>query len=117
MTNEFDLLREMPDEDQLGCIDFRLIQLRGEKESAEGVYYRGRNIALIDKDINNYEYHRKLLIDRLSVKNSSDSSKKTKIIQGDSTSMKWYEKPLGILILAIVGGVIVGGLLFWFGWS
>jgi len=30
---------------------------------------------------------------------------------------KWYEKPLGIIVITIVAGVIIGGILFWLRWN
>lgn len=34
-------------------------------------------------------------------------------VQANSSKKEWYEKPLGIIIIAL----IIGGLLFWFGWN
>ena len=45
------------------------------------------------------------------------SSDNSKIIQNDYAPKKWYEKPLGIVGLMVVGGVIVGLFLFLFGWN
>lgn len=53
----------------------------------------------------------------VAVAGNYSSNKNTKIIQGDLASKQWYEKPLGILILAIVAGLIIAGLVFWLGWN
>ena len=29
---------------------------------------------------------------------------------------RWFEKPLGIVFLAVVGAVVSGGLIYYFGW-
>jgi len=46
-------------------------------------------------------------------------SDKGKIVQGHSKSdqKSWYEKPIGIIILMIIGGVIIGGILYGLGWT
>lgn len=51
-----------------------------------------------------------------------ENAKDNKFIQTDiTTSMssmkKWYEKPFGILLLMIIGGFVVGYLLYYFGWN
>lgn len=33
-----------------------------------------------------------------------------------SPTKQWYEKPLGIFFLAVVGAVVSGGLIYYFGW-
>lgn len=32
-------------------------------------------------------------------------------------SKRWFEKPLGIVLLAVVGAVLSGGLIYYFGWN
>jgi hypothetical protein len=34
-----------------------------------------------------------------------------------SPQKQWYEKPLGILILAVISGVIIAGITYFFGWN
>lgn len=29
----------------------------------------------------------------------------------------WYEKPLGIIVITIIAGVIIGGIMFWLRWN
>jgi len=33
------------------------------------------------------------------------------------SNKKWFEKPLGIVLLAVVGAVLSGGLIYYFGWN
>lgn len=34
-----------------------------------------------------------------------------------SHQKKWFEKPIGITVLTVIGGVIVSGIVYWLGWS
>lgn len=47
------------------------------------------------------------------------ASQKGKIIQSRKTNNKkaWYEKPIGIVILMIIGGLIITGIAYWLGWN
>ena len=38
-------------------------------------------------------------------------------IRKDKKVLRWFEKPFGILSLTVIGGVIVGGILFYFNWN
>jgi hypothetical protein len=138
--------RGLPEEQQLELLDSRLIQLREEKNASEESYrWRGRDIYLIKKDIADTEYKRKLLYERLSVKSRTGNSVsshsqenhnyfsgviKDNTIVGDGTLIKfenqknekrhpknWYEKPFGIVFLAVVAGVIIGGFLYLLRWN
>jgi hypothetical protein len=49
---------------------------------------------------------------------ASYPKKTKKKIQGRGSNEKeWYEKPAGILLLAVIGGIIVTGVVFWLGWK
>ena len=38
------------------------------------------------------------------------------ILRGDADA-RWYERPLGIVALMVVAGIIVGGAVYFFGWT
>ncbi len=40
---------------------------------------------------------------------------KDKVISNNEK--KWYEKPIGIIILMVLGGIILGGILYSLGWN
>jgi hypothetical protein len=35
----------------------------------------------------------------------------------DPSSKSWYEKPLGIVVLTVISGVIIAGIAYFFGWT
>lgn len=56
----------------------------------------------------------------VAVAGKYSSNENTKIIQGGLPSKpkpSWYEKPLGVLILTVVGGILVSAVAFSFGWN
>lgn len=53
----------------------------------------------------------------VAVAGNYSSNENTKIIQGDLSLKEWYERPLGILFLTIVGGLIIAWLVFRVGWN
>jgi hypothetical protein len=40
-----------------------------------------------------------------------------KIISSPQTTKQWYEKPFGIVLLMVLGGLIVGYLIYYLGWN
>lgn len=60
-------------------------------------------------------------MDFIVVKNSKDikASGNQHIISSQesaSPNKRWFEKPHGIVFLSVVGAVLSGGLLYYFGW-
>lgn len=54
----------------------------------------------------------------IAVAGDYSSNNKTKIIQGTSVPDKeWYEKPLGLIVIAVIAGVIIGGFLSLLHWN
>ena len=45
------------------------------------------------------------------------SSKKGKIIQGNSNVFGWHTTWWGMLTLAIISGLVIAGLVYFFGWN
>ncbi len=105
LNNDYDLLVETSDDTQLYWLDKKLISLREEKSA-----YRGRHSRLdtdIENDIEEVEFRRKLLLERMSV------SKPPKIEYIE----KWYQKWWGHVILTILCQLIIAFVVFKFGWQ
>lgn len=118
-----DLLLNVSDETQLHLYDNKLIALREEKDD-----YRGRRGMFgvdIEKDIEDTEFRRKLLLEKMSViKSSQNQFNNSQIHFGvgdnvgkDKTKSKYSEKWLRQIIMTILGGLIIAYLTFKFGWK
>lgn len=54
----------------------------------------------------------------VAVAGNYSSNKKTKIIQENSAHGKeWYEKPVSIIFIAVISGLIIAGLVFQLHWN
>lgn len=87
--SEHDILKFLPKERQLDVLDNRLIQLLEEKKGAEhNPYWRGRYVKEIERDIQDVEFRRRILIERLSVGSKPSPSKNGIIfeVKGDMTN-------------------------------
>ena len=99
------------------------------------------------EELKSLQFKRKLLFDRMSVTgNKSFSSSQNNLIDTDNklpnnqtfinsqihfgeghnlqnnkktfiSNKKWYEKPLGIIIITVTAGIIIGWLLYLFRWN
>lgn len=55
----------------------------------------------------------------IAVAGNYSSNNKAKIVQGElkKNSKEWYEKPLGMILIGVVVGLIVAGAVFYFHWN
>ncbi len=54
----------------------------------------------------------------IAVAGNYSSNDRTKIIQGNpSVKKRWYEKPIGMIILTVIAAVISAGIVFNIGWN
>lgn len=98
--------KDIPSETQLDLLHERLLNLRNELEISR--YGRGRWYGDIEKEIEDVEYRRRLLLDKLSVKRYSQENIEPKIINPSIPEKKWWESTIVqiIFLLAAIAGII-----------
>ncbi len=122
------LVVSISDEQQLTNYNQKLIALREEKNSCPDRRH-SRYIGEIINDIDDTEFRRKLLLEKMSVMRLPQNQFNNSQVHlgiGDNIGRdkiennppeKWHQKWWGKLILTIVGGLILAFLVYEIGWN
>ena len=133
--------KSLSNEEKLSIYDNLITQL-GEalEEDRVNPYSRMSNDTKCScmKDLSRLEKRRKLLVESMGVLNKSgtiispvsqnflnsqvhygqgDNTSEDKVVENKYNKKEWYEKPFGIIGITMVAGIVIGGLLYLFGWN
>lgn len=128
----------LPNEDKLTIYDNLIIQnSEALKEANNNPYSRMPNETKynINQDLKRIHERRNLLIESMGVLNtlsnhaSNQNFVNSQIHFGQGNNIldkskdtqdynkEWYEKPLGIVTLTVIAGVIIGGIIYFLKWN
>jgi hypothetical protein len=82
-----------------------------KKHEKVGILNTGKNNTFIGNTFHGHDMSIKSETSTLTKDNEFFTNSKKE------NNKEWYEKPIGIVLLAVTGGIVVAGIIFWLGWN